>query len=211
MNLLQRLYPIANEIKARVSLCTKECSKRKLRVVLNIARDSDDVLVKKIDQAVEARPDELEIVIQHRGTMEQDTVLILWDILSNRDKKTHLKVNVRSSITDGLLLLVLMADSRVIRKYTYAVLEDPRKVREPDFERSETDRFSYYTCSPDTFRNDYLQTVELMNQYIEVTEICGKKWNLENLKDYYLFATIEEEESFQRMLEKDLCEQSVIQ
>jgi hypothetical protein len=199
------LIPFANGIKKRFEKpqVIRKASNNRIKVLLNIARDSEESIIRKVEDALESKPRELEIIIQHRGSIEQDTVLILWEILSNRDKRTHLKVNVRSSITDGLLLLVLMADSRVIRKHTHVMLEDPKLVTEPDFERHESERFAFYSSpsSKDAFSHDYLKVVELMNQYVEVSKVCGKRYDLEELlREYLLFPSVEEEESFKRLM-----------
>jgi hypothetical protein len=199
------LIPFLNGIKKRSDKpqITHKVSNNTIKVLLNIARDSDEHIIRKVEEALESKPRELEIIIQHRGSIEQDTVLILWEILTNRDKRTHLKVNVRSSLTDGVLLLVLMADSRVIRKHSYVMLEDPKLVTEPDFERHESERFSFYSSpsSKDAFSHDYLKVVELMNQYIEVSKVCGKRYDLEELlREYLLFPTVEEEEGFKGLL-----------
>jgi hypothetical protein len=203
------LIPFLKEIKKRFGSpkTGKKTFNNKIKVLLNIARDSDEYIIHKIEEALESKPREIEIIIQHRGSIEQDTVLILWEILINRDKRTHLKVNVRSSITDGVLLLVLMADSRVIRPHCHVMLEDPKLVTEPDFERHESERFSFYpsSSSKDSFGHDYLKVVELMNQYIEVSNICGKRYDLkELLKEYFLFPTVEEEERYIQLFEKKL-------
>ena len=203
------LIPFANGIKKRFEKpqVIRKASNDRIKVLLNIARDSEESIIRKVEDALESKPRELEIIIQHRGSIEQDTVLILWEILTNRDKRTHLKVNVRSSLTDGVLLLVLMADSRVIRKHSHVMLEDPKLVTEPDFERHESERFSFYSSpsSKDAFSHDYLKVVELMNQYIEVSKVCGKRYDLEELlREYLLFPSVEEEESFKRLLSENL-------
>jgi len=209
------LIPFASGIKKRFEKpqVIRKASNDKIKVLINISRDSEEHIIRKIEDALESKPSELEIVIQHQGSIEQDTVLILWEILTNRDKRTHLKVNVRSSITDGVLLLVLLADSRVIRKHTHVMLEDPKLVTEPDFDRKDSESFAFYSSpsSKASFGYDYLKVVELMNQYIEVSKVCGKRYDLEELlKEYFLFSTSEEEENFKRILSGELKSENLL-
>jgi hypothetical protein len=178
-------------------------SKKELRVILNLDSDSSQELIRKVEEAVNAKPSRLTLTMQQRAHVDQDVVLILISLLEGRDKGTHLHVDLRSSIYDGVLQIVLMANSRTIRQYVWAMVDSPKRVKSLDLSEPE----SYSTIHPrvcdSPFIQDYLMIASMMNQYIEVEKVADKRWDLSNLKEYGLMNTESEESTLIRLLSPD--------
>ena len=168
-------------------------SKKDLRVILNLNSDSSQELIRKVEEAVNARPPRLTLTMQQRAHVDQDVVLILISLLEGRDKGTHLHVDLRSSIYDGVLQIVLMADSRTIRQHVWAMVDSPKRVKSLDFSESENFSGNRAPVCDIPFVQDYLKIASMMNQYIEVEKVADKRWDLSNLKEYGLMNTEQEE------------------
>jgi hypothetical protein len=171
-------------------------SKNELRVILNLNSDSSQELIRKVEEAVNARPSRLTLTMQQRAHVDQDVVLILISLLEGRGKGTHLHVDLRSSIYDGVLQIVLMADSRTIRQHVWAMVDSPKRVRSMDFSDSEPFSRNRTPVQDTPFVEDYLKIASMMNQYIEVEKVADKRWDMSNLKDYLLLPSKDEEEQF---------------
>ena len=169
-------------------------SKKDLRVILNLDSDSSQELIRKVEEGVNARPQRLTLTMQQRAHVDQDVVLILISLLEGRDKGTHLHVDLRSSIYDGVLHIVLMADSRTIRKHVWAMVDSPKRVSSIDFIEDE-EQFSrrHASVKSTPFAEDYLKIALMMNQYIELEKVADKRWDLSNLKEYGLMNTAQED------------------
>lgn len=172
-------------------------SKKDLRVILNLNSDSSQELIRKVEEAVNSKPSRLTLTMQQRAHVDQDVVLILISLLEGRDKGTHLHVDLRSSIYDGVLQIVLMADSRTIRQHVWAMIDSPKRVKLMDFSDSEHFSGNRAPVCDTPFVQDYLKIASMMNQYIEVEKVADKRWDLSNLKDYMLLPSKEEEEQLQ--------------
>ena len=168
-------------------------SKKQLRVILNLDSDSSQELIRKVEEAVNAKPSRLTLTIQQRAHVDQDVVLILISLLESREKGTHLHVDLRSSIYDGVLQIVLMADSRTIRQHVWAMVDSPKRVKSLDFSESGDFSRTRAPVSDTPFIQDYLMIASMMNQYIEVERVADKRWDLSNLKDYGLMNTESED------------------
>jgi hypothetical protein len=168
-------------------------SKKELRVILNLDSDSSQELIRKVEEAVNAKPSRLTLTMQQRAHVDQDVVLILISLLEGRDKGTHLHVDLRSSIYDGVLQIVLMANSRTIRQHVWAMIDSPKRVKSMDFSDSEHFSGNRAPVCDTPFIQDYLKIASMMNQYIEVEKVADKRWDLSNLKEYGLMNTGEED------------------
>lgn len=168
-------------------------SKKDIRIILNLNSDSSQELIRKVEEAVNAKPSKLTLTMQQRAHVDQDVVLILISLLEGRDNGTHLHVELRSSIYDGVLQIVLMADSRTIRQHVWAMVDSPKRVKSMDFSETEPLPADPRSVSDSPFIQDYLQIAEMMNQYIEVERVADKRWDLSHLKEYGLMNTGEED------------------
>ena len=175
-------------------------SKKQLRVILNLDSDSSQEIIRKVEEGVNARPQRLTLTMQQRAHVDQDVVLILISLLEGRDKRTHLHVDLRSSIYDGVLQIVLMADSRTIRKHVWAMVDSPRRVSSTNFCEDE-EQFSRRRPSVKNtpFAEDYLKIASMMNQYIEVEKVADQRWDLSNLKDYGLMNSEKEDQELKNI------------
>jgi hypothetical protein len=169
------------------------------RLVLNLADDGVKELYEKVLKALEEQPDRLEIDLIGLGHQKPNSILMVWDMLMNRSSKTVLSVHARTSLFDGSLLLLLMADERKVRPLSWVQLDSPTKLKETDWaalEDKATRRGQNQIHEP-TFVTDYYQIAELMNEYIPVEKIAGQRWPLENLREYGLLLDSQEEKAFQ--------------
>jgi len=178
-------------------------SKKELRVILNLDSDSSQELIRKVEDAVNAKPSRLTLTMQQRAHVDQDVVLILISLLEGRDKRTHLHVDLRSSIYDGVLQIVLMGDSRTIRQHVWAMVDSPKRVKSMDFSDSEHFSGNRAPVCDTPFVQDYLKIASMMNQYIEVEKVADKRWDLSNLKEYGLMNTGEEDAILNRIFSSD--------
>ena len=169
------------------------------RLVLNLADDGVKELYEKVLKAIEEQPERLEIDLIGLGHQKPNSILMIWDMLMHRDPKTVLSVHARTSLFDGSLLLLLMADERKVRPLSWVQLDSPTKLKETDWaalEDKATRRGQNQIHEP-TFVTDYCQIAELMNEYIPVEKIAGQRWPLENLSEYGLLLDSHEEKAFQ--------------
>ena len=169
------------------------------RLVLNLADDGVKELYEKVLKALEEQADRLEVDLIGLGHQKPNSILMVWDMLMHRDSKTVLSVHARTSLFDGSLLLLLMADERKVRPLSWVQLDSPTKLKETDWaalEDKATRRGQNQIHEP-TFVTDYCQIAELMNEYIPVEKIAGQRWPLENLREYGLLLDSKEEKEFQ--------------
>ena len=183
-------------------------SKKDIRVILNLDSDFPPELIRKVEEAVNAKPIRLTLQIQQRAHLDQDVVLNLIWLLENRDQKTHLHVDLRSSIFNGVLQLVLMAQTRTIRPHCWALIDSPKRLQkestssgvDEDDDEDFGSIFRHRSSSGNaSFVHDYLKIAEMMGEYVVVEEIADRRWDLANLKEYLLLPTEEEERSFRRL------------
>lgn len=169
------------------------------RLVLNLAEDGVKELYDKVLIALEAQSDRLEIDLIGLGHQKPNTILMIWDMLLKRNPKIILSVHSRTSLFDGSLLLLLMADERKVRPLSWVQVDSPTKLKETDWAELEdkaTRRGKNLIHEP-SFVTDYCQIAELMNEYLPVEKISGQRWPLENLKEYGLLLDSQEEKAFQ--------------
>ena len=186
-------------------------SKKDIRVILNLDSDFPPELIRKVEEAVNSKPQRLTLQIQQRAHIDQDVVLNLIWLLQNRDQKTHLHVDLRSSIFNGVLQLVLMAQTRTIRPHCWALIDSPKRLQKESM-RSGVDEdddedfgslFRHRSSSGNaSYVHDYLKIAEMMGEYVAVEEIADSRWDLENLKEYLLLPTEEEERSFRGLFKQ---------
>jgi len=169
------------------------------RLVLNLAEDGVKELYDNVLKALEEQSDRLEIDLIGLGHQKPNTILMIWDMLVKRDPKTILSVHARTSLFDGCLLLLLIADERRIRPKSWVQLDSPTKLKETDWAELEdkaTRRGKNLIHEP-TFVTDYCQIADLMNEYLPVEKISGQRWPLENLSEYGLLLYSQAEKAVQ--------------
>ena len=179
--------------------------KDRVEITLNLAEDIAGLLYKKVKRAVNQKPKELKINLIGQGHVKQDSVLMLWELLTNRDPATKLITHARTSLYDGSLLLFLISDERIARPFAFFQIDSVKRIKE-EVCNEDCDSDDYFglfgtvknkILSP--YKRDYLQIASIMNQYIPVEDLSDRQMDLTELKDYGLLFTEEEEHNFQQL------------
>ena len=179
--------------------------KERVEITLFLSEDSTGMLFRKVRWAAKqhSRTLKLNLVGQHH--LKQDTILILWEILSGRDQTTKLITHTHSSVFDGTLLLWLMGDERIAREHAWFQIDSPKRLLASDHDDfglfdEENGKFSPLKkkiIAP--YTKDYLKIASLMDSYIPVEQLSDAQIDFADLEDYGLLFSTQEEEQFQKL------------
>jgi len=145
----------------------------------------------KLEVALAKKPKVLCLEMVGDGEIPADTALLIRSILMMRSPQTELLTNARSSLQGGSVLVWLLGDQRTIRddarvffKRNPLADEDPVEVyaglgpAEPKY------KDSYSSVDPEDA--DYERVLQLINEFLPVSEFAGRIVNVSVLRDFGL-------------------------
>ena len=134
--------------------------------------------IEELKRTLAKKPKALQIEIGGTGEMSADIALRFRAALMERSPKTRIVTNAHSSLQGGSVLLWLLGDSRTIREDARLyfrrtkwseedeVKENGAKDDEPAY------RDSHSEIDPD--EGDYARVLQLINEFLPVTEMAGR-------------------------------------
>jgi hypothetical protein len=141
---------------------------------------------------LEAAPQTLKIEIVGLGHIQPDAVLAIYDLLINRDSSISLHVDVKTSLFDGSLLLVLPAQKLEIRPNSWFQLDSIKKINSIDWDYHENSwrKSKCQTINEPAGVTDYRSVASILNEFLPLEEIADRRLPLEaTLKEYGLIQT----------------------
>lgn len=163
------------------------------RVQIRIMWRNDDWYIDRIQdlgQILLNEPEEVELELIGTGEIPADTVLVLRSVLMQRSPKTRIVTNARSSLQHAAVLLWLLGDERLIRDdaklfFREADLPDemPDK-KKTDWKDKKT--FLDWLSDIDPEEADYARVLQLIDDYLPVSELTGRFIDVEMLRQFGL-------------------------
>jgi hypothetical protein len=145
----------------------------------------------KLEAALAKKPKILRLEMIGDGEIPADTALLFRSILMGRLPGTQLVTNARSSLQGGSVLVWLMGDQRIIRddarvffKRNPLADEDPVEVYAGLGEAEQKYKDSYSSVDPEDA--DYACVLQLINEFLPVSEFAGRVVNVAVLRDFGL-------------------------
>lgn len=173
-------------------------SMTKTSIHLDLFQTEFDETFSRVKKALQTTPDLLEIDLIGKGNvMSPDDTLVLYYFVKERDPKTKILVNCRTSLMGAHILLLLMADYRTVRKGTTLWFDDPARLGEEDY-ISKLKEIRYTQAKLQTYY-DYLHVCALASEYLPLEEIVDRRFPLERLADYGLLYTAAQEKTFEKL------------
>lgn len=145
----------------------------------------------KLEAVLAKKPKVLRIEMIGDGEIPADTALLIRSILAKRSPETKLVTNARSSLQGGTVLVWLLGDQRIIREDARVFFnrnpladEDPVEVYAGLGETEQKYKDSYSSVDPEDA--DYARVLQLINEFLPVSEFAGRVVNVSVLRDFGL-------------------------
>lgn len=149
--------------------------------------------VYRLETLLAREPACIQIDLVGSGQMPPDTALLLRSVILNRDDKTHLITNARSSLCGASVLVWLLGDTRVIRSdariFFQAQTSAPPlpESGEEDASWEDEDRmFDPFSDGGELDEADYRRVMQLINAFLPVQELAGRVVEVDELKQFGL-------------------------
>lgn len=163
------------------------------RVQIRIMWRNDDWYIDRIQdlgQILLREPEEVELELIGTGEIPADTVLVIRSVLMQRSPKTRIVTNARSSLQHAAVLLWLLGDERLIRddaKLFFREAELPDEMpdkKKTDWKDKKT--FLDWLSDIDPEEADYARVLQLIDEYLPVSELTGRFIDVEMLRQFGL-------------------------
>ena len=165
-----------------------------LRFPLSLLHYGNSYYIERVvalEAALAKKPSCLQIDMLGEGEIPADWALLIRSILGQRSPKTRIITNARSSLQNGSVLVWLLGDQRVIRDdarlfFRRANVSDDgaataeKTWKEGDLEYSDSD------SEVDTEEIAHTKVLQLINEFLPVTELAGKVIELSVLRQFGL-------------------------
>jgi len=145
----------------------------------------------KLEAVLAKKPKLLHLEMIGDGEIPADTALLIRSLLVKRSPETKLVTNARSSLQGGSVLVWLLGDQRIIRDDARVFFnrnpladEDPVEVYAGLGEAEQKYKDSYSSVDPEDA--DYARMLQLINEFLPVSEFAGRVVNVSVLRDFGL-------------------------
>ena len=145
----------------------------------------------KLEAVLAKKPKLLHLEMIGDGEIPADTALLIRSLLVKRSPETKLVTNARSSLQGGSVLVWLLGDQRIIRDDARVFFnrnpladEDPVEVYAGLGEAEQKYKDSYSSVDPEDA--DYARILQLINEFLPVSEFAGRVVNVSVLRDFGL-------------------------
>ena len=163
------------------------------RVQIRIMGRNDDWYIDRIQdlgQILLREPEEVELELIGTGEIPADTVLVIRSVLMQRSPKTRIVTNARSSLQHAAVLVWLLGDERLIRddaKLFFREADLPDEAPEPK-KSSWKDKKTFldWLSDIDPEEGDYARVLQLIDDYLPVSELTGRFIDVEMLRQFGL-------------------------
>ena len=173
-----------------------------LEVVINLQDQGDWQIFSLLETALKASPKVLKIQIIGLGHLQPTAAIAIYHLLRSRMPSVRLEVDLWTSLYDGAVLLVLVADTIRIRSDVWMMVDSVEKLQEMEVRGSDgMYRFPHkFVAEEPACVTDTKAMNALISQYLPLVEICDKRLPIEKtLKEFGLLASDEEENQLQRL------------
>lgn len=147
--------------------------------------------IAEFERALAKKPRELQIEIVGTGEIPADVALRFRAALMARSPGTRIVTNARSSLRGGSVLLWLLGESRTIRDdarlyFRRTTWSEDEEVSENGFWKNDEPKYrdSYSGIDPD--EGDYARVLQLINQFLPVSEMAGRLIGVPVLRQFGL-------------------------
>ncbi|MDR3459141.1 MAG: hypothetical protein P4N60_17030 [Verrucomicrobiae bacterium] len=144
-----------------------------------------------LETALAARPRELHIELMGEGELPADWALLLRSVLNQRSPKTKLTTNARSRLLNATVLVWLLGDRRLIRDDAHLFFRRASATAAGEADKDEVweegelkYNDSFTEADPD--EADYARVLQLINEFLPVSELAGRLVELPVLRQFGL-------------------------
>jgi hypothetical protein len=143
-----------------------------------------------LEKAVAKKPRRLQLDMIGEGEIPADWALLIRSILNHRTPKTQVITNALTSLQNGSVLVWLLGDRRIIRddaRLFFRRANVPGDDADADKAWKEGDLkyfSSHFEVDPEEV--DYAKVVQLINEYLPVSELAGRTIEMPVLRQFGL-------------------------
>jgi hypothetical protein len=147
--------------------------------------------IQDLEQILMREPEEVEIELIGTGEIPADTVLVIRSVLMKRQPKTRIITNARSSLQHAAVLVWLLGDERYIRDDAQLFFRKADLPEEKDDEQKteawkDEPSFRDLFSDTDPEEADYARVLQLINEYLPVSELTGRFIDVGALRQFGL-------------------------
>jgi hypothetical protein len=149
--------------------------------------------IRELETALAETPRRLILEFVGTQALCPDMALILHELMVDRPPQTEIVTHARSGLVNASVLPWILGDKRVMRRTGWIYFNLP-KVQKPDDrpeadwcdgEWSDSEDFGFFH-PPNHHTADMEQVGRIINQYLPLDEIAGKRLGVEDLKQFGL-------------------------
>lgn len=145
--------------------------------------------IAELEQTLAKKPKVLHIELVGTGEIEADAALRFRAVLMERSPTTRIVTHARSSLQGGSVLLWLLGDSRTIREdariyFRRTTFSEDDVVQESGAQNEPAYRDSCQWLDPE--EGDYARVLELINEFLPVSEMAGRLIGVPVLRQFGL-------------------------
>jgi hypothetical protein len=144
--------------------------------------------IRDLEQILLREPDEVELELIGTGDFPADTALVLRSALMTRQPKTRIITNARSSLQHAAVLVWLLGDERYIRDDARLFFRRATHAGDDDDEKADGWKDQSKSCESDADPEeaDYERVLQLINEYLPVSELAGRLIDIHVLRQFGL-------------------------
>ena len=164
---------------------------------VHLAADAEDAIYRKIQSALEEKPELLTIELIGHSALTTDLCLALFQLLtSGKNPATKILLKVNCSLVDGQVLLVCAADRVQFAPRRFVRVTSHERFLEI-LERCRDTAGVVEEVHENSAGAEYGEILKILNQYLPVAEFFDQQVPLEKLSEYFA-----EDEGLQEILSK---------
>ena len=147
--------------------------------------------VAELEKLLARKPRAIHIDMLGTGEIPADMALLIRSVLLARSPKTRLITNARSSLQGGSVLVWLMGDNRLIRSdarvfFRRGEVSDDDEISENEIWPVTKPKYADSFSEIDPEEADYLQVLEVINEFLPVKELVGRPVDVPMLRQFCL-------------------------
>ena len=163
---------------------------------LNLAERDPSVLLSGLYAALRDGRDKISLELLGPGMMLHDTALMLFEVLRKRPQHVHIHAHSHTCLSDGAVLIWLVADTRTIRSDAWIEFSKIPEAPSPRCSRIHANYSSALSVEDEYPADTDLRTVmRHLDEWLPIGEIAGLRLFKNDLQDLGLIEQIENDQN----------------
>jgi len=148
--------------------------------------------IAKLENVLARKPLLLQIDMIGSGEIPADAALLIRSVFMARSPKTQIITNARSSLQGGAVLVWLLGDRRSIRDdarvfFRHSTISEDEQAEPVEVLKHDGPKYrDSYSDDDDPEEWDYVQVLQLINEFLPVKELAGRPIGAKLLRQFGL-------------------------